>query len=193
MIEITKSAQSYLTKLAAKPENKDKSLRLRALDPHTPYAEASLEFVALGPEHADDILINYDSFTLFVDSKSVKYLEAAKINFKSAGVKEELFIETPNLQPVSIVDENASLDERVHYLLEMEINPALAAHGGVVRLVEITEDNAVILQFGGGCQGCGMVDVTLKQGIEQTLKERLPEITAVRDATNHDAGENPYC
>ncbi|OGT29626.1 MAG: hypothetical protein A3E87_06040 [Gammaproteobacteria bacterium RIFCSPHIGHO2_12_FULL_35_23] len=192
MIKITNSAQVYLKKLFDRPENKDKSLRLRAVDPNTPYAEASLEFINIGPEHTDDLLINFNGFSLFVDNKSTKYLEGAKIDFKAKGVKEELQIETPHLQPVSLLDENAPLEERVQYLIEMEVNPALAAHGGVVRLVEITENNEVILQFGGGCQGCGMVDVTLKQGIEQTLKERLPEITAVKDATDHSCGENPY-
>ena len=65
-------------------------------------------------------------------------------------------------------------------------------NGGFVKLVEITGDNAVVLQFGGGCHGCGMADVTLKQGIEQTLKRQIPEITAVLDATDHQSGTNPY-
>ena len=77
-------------------------------------------------------------------------------------------------------------------MLENEINPQLASHGGRVALEELTADGAVVLRFGGGCHGCGMVDVTLKQGIETTLKTRLPEISAVRDATDHDSGARPY-
>ena len=77
-------------------------------------------------------------------------------------------------------------------MLETEINPALAAHGGRVGLVEITEEKQAVLQFGGGCHGCGMADVTLKQGIEQTLTQRIPEITGVLDATDHRSGKNPY-
>jgi len=87
---------------------------------------------------------------------------------------------------------NAPLAERVAWLLDTDINPKLAAHGGQVALVEITAAREVVLQFGGGCHGCGMVDVTLKEGIEKSLKEQFPEVSGVLDATDHATGENPY-
>ena len=87
---------------------------------------------------------------------------------------------------------DANLSERVNWLLTTEINPSIASHGGQVALQEITADKEVVLQFGGGCHGCGMVDVTLKDGIEKTLREKLPEISGVIDATDHSTGENPY-
>src|SRR3546814_17315853 len=77
-------------------------------------------------------------------------------------------------------------------LFRSEINPQLAQHRGNVALEEVTADGVVVLRFGGGCHGCGMVDVTLKQGIEKTLREKVPGVTAVRDATDHDTGEAPY-
>jgi Fe/S biogenesis protein NfuA len=86
----------------------------------------------------------------------------------------------------------AGLVERVRYVLEAEVNPRIAAHGGRVSLLEIDANGVVLLQFGGGCHGCGMVDVTLKHGVEKTLRERVPEITEVRDATDHAGGSNPY-
>nr|MCH9821378.1 NifU family protein [Gammaproteobacteria bacterium] len=73
-----------------------------------------------------------------------------------------------------------------------QINPSLASHGGMVSLIEIVEDNVAVLQFGGGCQGCGMVDVTLKDGVEKTLLETLTQLTAVRDVTDHSVTENAY-
>ena len=69
----------------------------------------------------------------------------------------------------------------MNYILYDEINPQLASHGGNVHLDCITKDNYVVLQFGGGCQGCGMVDVTLKEGIEKTLLEKIPELKGVKD------------
>ena len=87
---------------------------------------------------------------------------------------------------------NASLEDKVNHLIYGEINPQLASHGGNVTLHEITNDNYVVLQFGGGCQGCGMVDVTLKEGIEKTLVENIPEIRGVRDITDHTKDENAY-
>ena len=73
-----------------------------------------------------------------------------------------------------------------------EINPALASHGGEVSLVEVLDDNKAVLQFGGGCQGCSMIDVTLKDGVEKTLIENVPEITGIIDSTDHSHTENAY-
>ena len=75
-------------------------------------------------------------------------------------------------------------------MLEDQVNPMVASHGGVVSL-HVVEKSDVYLQFGGGCQGCGMIDVTLKEGVEVMLKENIPEITNVFDATDHSGGNNP--
>ena len=80
----------------------------------------------------------------------------------------------------------------MNYILYDEINPQLASHGGNVHLQEITDDKYAILQFGGGCQGCGMVDVTLKDGIEKTLIDQIPEVKAVKDLTDHSINDNAY-
>ena len=80
---------------------------------------------------------------------------------------------------------------KVQELIDSTINPAVAGHGGFVQLVEV-KDNKVYLQMGGGCQGCGAADVTLKAGIERLIKEELPEIEEVLDSTDHASGTNPY-
>lgn len=83
--------------------------------------------------------------------------------------------------------------ERVDYVIQAEINPQLANHGGKVVVNQITEDGVAILQFGGGCNGCSMVDITLKEGIEKELLQRFPgELTGVRDITDHQPGEHSY-
>ena len=92
----------------------------------------------------------------------------------------------PNISP------DSPLEDRVNYVIYNEINPMLESHGGLVSLLEITDDKFAILQFGGGCQGCGMVDVTLKDGIEKTLLEQLPELAGVRDMTDHSMDENAF-
>ena len=68
----------------------------------------------------------------------------------------------------------------------------LVSHGGEVSLVDFNDNNEAVLQFGGGCQGCGMVDVTLKDGIEKTLIEQIPEIKSVKDLTDHSIDDNAY-
>ena len=83
------------------------------------------------------------------------------------------------------------LTAKVQELLESTINPAVAGHGGFVQLIDV-KDNRVYLQLGGGCQGCGAADITLKSGIERLIKEEIPEIEEVLDTTDHASGENPY-
>jgi Fe/S biogenesis protein NfuA len=102
-----------------------------------------------------------------------------------------LTIKAPNSK-VPAVSEDSPLEDRINYVLHSEINPGLASHGGVVRLVEIEDAEVAILQFGGGCQGCGMVDMTLKEGVERTLLEQLPQLKAVRDVTDHTNRDNAY-
>jgi len=86
---------------------------------------------------------------------------------------------------------SAELKTKVQDLIDTMINPAVAGHGGFVELIDV-QDNRVYLQMGGGCQGCGAADVTLKSGIERLIKDELPEITEVLDTTDHAAGNNPY-
>ena len=89
-------------------------------------------------------------------------------------------------------DESATdLKEKVQALIDSMINPAVAGHGGFVDLIDV-KDNKVYLQMGGGCQGCGAADVTLKSGIERLIKEELPEVEEVLDTTDHASGANPY-
>ena len=87
--------------------------------------------------------------------------------------------------------DDKQVKERVQKILDELINPAVAGHGGFVDLLDVKE-NVVYLKLGGGCQGCGMVNVTLKQGIETTLKEEIPQIAGVIDQTDHAGGTNPY-
>lgn len=80
---------------------------------------------------------------------------------------------------------------RVQQVLDTIINPAVASHGGMVTLLDVN-NNAVFLEFGGGCQGCGMVSVTLKYGVERTIRDEVPEVGEILDTTDHAAGRNPY-
>jgi Fe/S biogenesis protein NfuA len=86
---------------------------------------------------------------------------------------------------------NNDLRTRVQDLIDNMINPAVAGHGGWVELIDV-QDDRVYLQMGGGCQGCGAADITLKAGIERLLKEEIPEIAEVLDTTDHASGHNPY-
>jgi Fe/S biogenesis protein NfuA len=103
----------------------------------------------------------------------------------------QLTIKAPNSK-VPQVSDDSPIEDRINYVLHSQINPGLASHGGMVNLVEVIDDEVAILQFGGGCQGCGMVDMTLKDGVEKTLLEQLPQLTAVKDVTDHTVTDNAF-
>ncbi len=191
MIELSPSAREHFSRLIEQQGVEQLGIRLRAVAAGTPKGDCQLEFCEPSDLRGDEWEIDCDGFLLFVESASVPFLDGASIDFAKDATGGQLSIRAPNLRGTP-PDAEASLVERVRYVIETEVNPQLASHGGRVSLREIDADGVVVLQFGGGCHGCGMVDVTLRNGIERTLCERIHEVTGVRDATDHDRGERPY-
>lgn len=188
---ITESAQDYLAELLAKQGDDVLGVRVFITQPGTPKAETCIAYCREGDSKEDDIQIDYANLTVFVETRSVPFLEGATVDYAKDRMGGQLTIKAPNSR-LPKVNENSPLEDRVNYILYNEVNPSLAAHGGEVSLLEITEDKYAILKFGGGCQGCGMVDVTLKEGVEKSLVEQVPELAGVRDTTDHSNTENAY-
>lgn len=191
MVQITESAQAHFRRLLDSLGGDAIGIRLSALHAGTPKADVRLEFAEKADLDGSEWAIDCEGFTLFVDGATAGYLDGAEIDYRSSATGGELNIRAPKIKG-STPGEGASLPDRVRWLIDNEINPQLAAHKGHVRLDSITAEGVVLLRFGGGCHGCGMVDVTLKQGIEKTLMAKVPGITAVRDATDHSNGKAPY-
>ena len=135
--------------------------------------------------------MHLELINVYVDAKSIDFLKDAVVNFDEDNFDGQLTIKSPNAKMPNI-GENSTIEDKINFILYNEINPMLASHGGEVTLIEFTDDSDVILQFGGGCQGCGMIDVTLKDGIESTLIEQIPEIRSVKDITDHSIDDNAY-
>ena len=191
MIEISASAQAYLRELLAKQEAADVGIRVFVAQPGTPQAETCIAYCRPGEVQEGDIPFDYDGFRAWVEMRSEPYLEDALVDFQEDRMGGQLTIKAPNAR-VPSVDENSPLEDRINYVLYNEINPGLAAHGGMVTLVELLEDNTAVLQFGGGCQGCAAVDITLKQSVETSLLAQIPDLAAVKDVTDHSFTENAY-
>lgn len=191
MIDITESGQGYLRELLAKQNCEGIAIRVFVLDGGTPKAETCIAFCRPGEEEPEDEPFQYDGFRAFIDKKSMTYLEGAVVDFAKDSMGGQLTIKAPNSRQPRI-GPDSSLQDRVNYVLYNEINPGLASHGGHITLEKLTDDKVAILRFGGGCQGCGMVDVTLKEGVEKSLLQQIPELTGIRDATDHSNQENAY-
>ena len=133
-------------------------------------------------QQADDTVIEAGELVAVLAPDTASRIRGAIVDYTEA---EGFQIENPKSAPS---DPRAQI---IQDLIDSQINPAIAAHGGYVQLVDV-ENSTVYLELGGGCQGCGMVDVTLRQGIEVLIKETLPEIEEVIDTTDHAGGTNPY-
>ncbi|MFT4941485.1 MAG: Fe/S biogenesis protein NfuA [Paraglaciecola sp.] len=191
MISISETAQAHFCKLLEKQEP-GSNIRVFVVSPGTPGAECGVSYCPVDAIEASDTVLEYNGFDAVVDLESVPFLHDAEIDFTTDQMGSQLTLKAPNAKTRK-VDDDAPLADRVSYLIEAEINPQLASHGGKVTLVEITEQKEAVLQFGGGCNGCSMVDVTLKNGIEKQMLEKFSgELTAVKDATEHQSGEHSY-
>ena len=190
MITITESAQEYLAELLSKQEDA-LGVRVFINDPGTPRAETCIAYCREGDIQEGDVEQPFTAFTAWFQARSIPFLEDALVDYSADRMGGQLTIKAPNAK-MPRVDENSPLEDRINYVLYNEVNPALAAHGGEVSLVEITDDMYAVLQFGGGCQGCSAVDQTLKGGVEKTLLEQLPQLKGVRDMTDHTDRSQAY-
>ena len=190
-IIFTKAAEEYLADLLSKQDTEGVGIRVFITQPGTPYAETCIAYCKPGEEKPEDRLLALESFRVWIDAVSEPFLEEALVDFATDRMGGQLTIKAPNAK-VPMVNDDSPLNDRINYLLQTEINPGLASHGGEVKLIDVVEGGIAILQFGGGCQGCGMVDQTLKGGVEKTLLEQLPELRGVRDTTDHSDRSNAY-
>lgn len=188
-ITITESAQEYLAELLSGQDAQ--GVRVFINQPGTPRAETCIAYARDGDVKEDDLKVEYANFNAWFEARSVPFLQDAVVDYAKDRMGGQLTIKAPNSK-MPCLDENSPIEDRINYLLYNEINPALAAHGGEVSLMEVTEDHYAVLQFGGGCQGCGMVDATLKDGVEKSLMEQLPQLAGVRDITDHSDRSQAY-
>ena len=192
MLHVDTRAQDYFRKLLARQGEEIVGIHIRAVAPGTATADVALRYCEHADLQGDEWQVDIsDGLSFYIDADSAPFLDQAEIAMVGDGVSEQLSIRAPGLK-ARAPDAGASLVERLRWLIDNEVNPQLAGHGGRVALEEITAEGEVFLRFGGGCQGCGMADVTLRQGIEKRLREAFPEITAVSDATDHASGSQPY-
>jgi Fe/S biogenesis protein NfuA len=190
-VTITESAQEYLAELLRKQNTEGIGIRMFVANPGTPQAETCIAYMRPGEEKEGDLCVGLTGFNAWLEAKSLPYLEDAKVDYSPDRMGGQLTIRAPNSKMPKISDDS-SLEDKIKYVLYNEVNPGLAAHGGNVSLVQVTEEGYAVLKFGGGCQGCSAVDLTLKEGVEKSLMGKIPELKGVRDSTDHTDTTNAY-
>ena len=191
MITITGSAQTYLIELLSKQDDDVIGIRIFINQPGTPKAETCIAYCREDDKKDDDKPMSFENLSVYLDGRSLPFLEDAFIDYSKDKMGGQLTIKAPNSKMPNVNDDSP-LEDRINYVLYNEINPSLASHGGDVSLESITDDMIAILKFGGGCQGCSAVDMTLKHGVEKTLMEKIPELKGVNDQTDHEDTSHAY-
>ncbi len=188
---ITDSAQEYLAELLSKQDCEGIAIRMFVANPGTPQAETCIAYCRPGEEQEGDVKVELDKISAFFEERSLPFLEDAKVDYSPDRMGGQLTIRAPNSK-MPQVNDDSPVEDQINYVLFNDINPGLASHGGNVSLREYTEDKYAILEFGGGCQGCSAVDMTLKEGVEKTLMEKIPGLAGVRDVTDHSDTSHAY-
>lgn len=191
MIQISEAAKNHFRKLIQREAIPGLGVRLSATNPGTTRADVRLEFAESDELTGDEWSIDCEGFTLWLDAPSAPYLEEAQIDYETLATGGQLQIRAPKIKGV-VPGPSEPLPIRVQWVIDNDINPQLAMHKGHVTLADVTPEGVVLLNFGGGCHGCSMVDITLKQGVEKTLLEKVAGVTGVRDVTDHATGSTPY-
>lgn len=194
VVLVTDDARKHILELLAEEDDPDTmGLRIEVVGENGPEYRYDLSFDALDAAETDDSVVEWMGLTVIIPEDSVAKLQGATLDLPSDG-RAGLTLKNPNRpNPMASLDIELTGDvpERINTLLEKAINPSLAQHGGYAELRAWEEPKAYV-KMGGGCQGCAVSSITLRNGIERTLKDQIPEILEVVDVTDHAAGTNPY-
>ncbi len=190
MLTFTDRAREMVLEFMDQSGEELRSLRIQ-VNGGSPVAPSFEMTLVEASDHRDgDLVSDQGGFTVVLDPDSAGKLGAATVDFVQR-VNESGFEITPERVATPRKPPEGPLAERVAAILETQVNPAIAAHGGRIALVEV-QGTEIYMEMQGGCQGCAMSRMTLRQGVERTLRQAVPEITAIHDVTDHAAGENPY-
>ena len=198
MIEIRPAARAQIQSLVDQAVVQDPALRIE-LDrgAQSPLARNySISLVERDDRQRTEIAINVDEIRVFLNLDTSNLLSGALVDWVEEDGVGGFRIHDPKARPAAEAEQtplriSGPMAERVQQVIDEVINPGIAAHGGFVELVDVSDDT-LYLRMGGGCQGCAASAATLRMGIERMVREQVPEIQDIIDVTDHTAGANPY-
>jgi len=190
VVTFTDGAKAHVVAFLAE-ESEPLAVRIEVLDSSPLAPQYDLALIEESEKESDDQVYELGGFEVVVPRASVDLLQGASVDWVESMQGAGFKIENPNIVPIGEGAAAGPLADRVKHVIDMQVNPAIASHGGSVTLIEVRDD-VVYLEMMGGCQGCGMAAVTLAQGIRRIIMESVPDVRDIVDVTNHDAGANPY-
>lgn len=184
-IAITDAAILFFKKILEQ-ELEGTNIRITVTAPGSIYADVKVAFCPPKHEEISDIKLQFDDFAVFIEQHAISYLKDAKIDHV-VQEEDELLIKAPHLRDASAMsNDDQSLTEKIQLVIEHEINPLLASHGGMIALDKVVDDTVVFLRFGGGCLGCSMANATFQNIVEEILKQHFPCLKEIRNVTDLD-------
>jgi len=187
VLTVTEVAISQIKRILEQEELGDQAVRVAIADKSPTGFQYQLEFCDRSERASDDHEFAQDGVSFFVAADSVEDLRGTTLDYVDTGFSAGFKFANPN-KPKLL---NDPIAERVHRIIQEKVNPGVASHGGQATLLDV-KDGTVYLKLGGGCQGCGQADATVKDGITSLICDEVPEIHTVLDVTDHAAGTNPY-
>ncbi|KAF0716322.1 NfuA family Fe-S biogenesis protein [Buchnera aphidicola (Aphis craccivora)] len=190
MIKISNQAQNYFISLLSK-EPKGTQIRVFIINPGMQNAECKVAYCSLDEIEESDIKLEYNNFYVYVNKSIIHFLKNSEIDLIVDKLNSQLTFKAPYAKK-NISNQQLSLKEQIKNFLNIEINPQLLLHGGKINLINISENNTVFIEFSGGCNGCSMIGVTLKEMVERKILSSFPEIKKVIDQTQHLHGHHSF-
>jgi Fe/S biogenesis protein NfuA len=198
VVNFTDAARAKVVELMeAKGYRESGALRISVKNPGFGVPDYGMSLEESGEPRSDDVVLQEQGFKILVDRASLPQVDGATVDFYDQLLQRGFKIEAPPPPPMAPPAARPELDlsnpvvATIHQVIEQHVNPSIAAHGGRATLIDV-QDDVVYVELGGGCQGCAMASVTLKQGVEQLIRQAVPNIRQVVDTTDHAGGNNPY-
>ena len=185
LLTVTPDARAKIDSVRSSNDFLDALLRVKVAGRSGPRMQYEIALEDPRDRTDADVAVDLGGLTVVVDPDSADQLAGSTIDLDPGITGGGLRVDNPN------EGWRDPLARAVQVVLDTRINPGVGGHGGMVSLIDV-RDGKAYMRFGGGCQGCAAVDVTLRAGVEAALRDAVPEITAVVDVTDHAAGENPY-
>jgi len=190
-LNITERAQSVVRSFMEQSEGELRALRIAAHPGGIGGPRFELTLVGDSDREADDVQVEMGDFLVLVAGDSAERLDGATVDYVERVNESGFEVRPATRSPRVQGPPQGELATKVNEVLNAQVNPAVSAHGGEIVLVDV-QGSEIFIEMAGGCQGCALSRMTLKQGVERMVRQAIPEITAVHDVTDHTSGDNPF-